>query len=676
MPRRSVLSAFPLLPLTIAYAAGTVMGLFLWDITIAISIMLLCIVLLIIRYNYSAALGLSFLISFFSASFYSTADHDELTDNELIFQGTVKQHKISDTSQLMTVEIYAVADDSDTLSAIRPFDISVTLADFTPEIRPHDIITIKAKLNHPEPCTDLPYETDYNTFLIDRHIYFSTIIDRNNILDIIPGYGVSATGYRIKTKISDTIYQSGLSSSTKEFLNALITGDTTDLSFSTRQSFQKAGLAHILALSGLHVGIITIILSLALWPLYAIGHQKIRSVIIMTVLWGYCIITGFSPSVTRAVIMASILITGTLLHRRVSALNSLCAAALIILMFDPRAVISIGFQMSFAAVAAILIFAIDLNPISRRNQITYNIVSLLAVSISAMLGTGLLSIIYFHSFPVYFLLANIAVTLLLPPFLFIGIIIIAVTYMGLQPPILFQLTDIISNAITSVTDFFSSLPGATIDNIYISVWTIIPYICFLITLKLWLIKKQKLWGYITLGTCLLSILIPCLTASSHLPSRAYIARTSYHTDLIIDRGTPLLEIITTAWQDTVQIKNRAEFRYSEYMGRQGIHQLKVTPVNSQKHDTVIDLGDKHLCIIYRNPQNDTISKHTDILLICRGVTHPLNDFINKYSPDSVILSYDLSPTRIDNYSRQLDSFNIPYHTMRSDGAWSAPLKSH
>lgn len=665
MLRRSVFSSFPLLPLTAMYMAGTIAGLYWWNIYIAIAIIIIAVILIVLRHSYFATLSLSFFVASLSASFYSKPDYQIIICDEYTWQGRIKQLKISDTSQLMTIEIYAIAGNNSThLQAIRPFEASVTLADFTPELQPFDIITFTAKLDIPTPRYDLPDERDYAKFLQDRQIYYSTIIDRNNIIDVTTGSSIAAYGFRIRQHITDIIYRSQLSPSTKEFLGALITGDTSELSPDTRQSFRDAGLAHVLALSGLHVGIITIIFSLTLWPLYAAGHRRLRSIIIMLILWSYCIITGFSPSVTRAVVMATILITGTLLQRRVSALNSLCAAALVILIFDPKAISSISFIMSFAAVISILIFANDFNPVNQCNRFAYNLTGLITVSVAAMLGTGLISILYFHTFPIYFLISNILVTFLLPPLLMSGIGVIICSLIGLSAGLLCTLTDFLSQCVTSVSQFISSLPGATIDSIYLPAWILLPFIAMLITLKLWLLKKDKIYG---IATCTLTaslIIIFCsITHTGHEP-RIYLTRTSYHTDIVIDHGNENLNILTTSWQDTLQVRNRAEFRYADFMGRRGINTLHITPVNPMHSDTTLQYDNLSLTVLYRNPSSGNPTVAPTYLLICRGVTKPIDKLIKIYRPDTVLLSYDLSPRRIDSYTRQLHDLNIPQISLR------------
>ena len=223
-----------------------------------------------------------------------------------------------------------------------------------------------------------------------------------------------------------------MSDPTIAFYIATITGDDSFLTDDSREEYSRSGLAHILALSGLHVAIIATVIAALLFPLHLMRQRKLRYIITIVILWIYAIVTGLSPSVTRAVVMTSMFLIALMIERRNSSLNALCFAALVILLFSPMSLYSIGFQLSFCAVASILIFANRMNPISPRHKIAYHFTSLITVSISAMIGTGLISAYYFHTFPVYFLLSNIIVLLILPFVLGGGILLTLLLAFGID----------------------------------------------------------------------------------------------------------------------------------------------------------------------------------------------------------------------------------------------------
>ena len=218
--------------------------------------------------------------------------------------------------------------------------------------------------------------------------------------------------------------RSRLDDRTCGFLIATLTGDSDILDTDTRRLYSSAGTAHILALSGLHVGIIIIAIYIVLFPLYLLRLRGTLYIISILILWGYAIITGLSASVTRAVIMATVVTGGILLQRRYSSFNALLLAAIIIMAFDRRALFQPGFQLSFCAVAVIILLTPLLLTRKRRgNRIMYYLLAMLTTTLTATAGTAIISAFHFHSLPVYFILANIPSLLVLPIILSGGLLL-------------------------------------------------------------------------------------------------------------------------------------------------------------------------------------------------------------------------------------------------------------
>ena len=212
----------------------------------------------------------------------------------------------------------------------------------------------------------------------------------------------------------ELLLRSSLSSAACEFLTATLTGDTSILTEDTRHLFSSAGIAHILALSGLHVGILVAVIAIALFPLYALRLRRTRLLLTIILLWGYAVFTGLSPSVARAVIMATALSGGLILQRRYFGINGLLLAACVIIISSPLQLYQPGFQMSFISVASILAISPLINRIDRKRRLLFAISSMAGVSIAATVGTGIVSAYYFHTFPLLFLIANIPVLAIMP----------------------------------------------------------------------------------------------------------------------------------------------------------------------------------------------------------------------------------------------------------------------
>ena len=207
-------------------------------------------------------------------------------------------------------------------------------------------------------------------------------------------------------------------------LGALTLGYKDDLEPDLRRSFQCAGAAHVLAVSGLHTGIIyAVVLTLLTIvgrckPMYSnrLGRCML-SLTVIVVMWGYALLTGLTPSVVRSVVMLTVMEAGKMWYRRGTLLNTLFFAAWAILLVRPRDLFSVSFQLSFAAVAAIVLLTPD-SPIPQAastvggrvwRRVANYIFGLLAVSLAAQLGTLPISLYYFGQCSNYFMLTNLMV---------------------------------------------------------------------------------------------------------------------------------------------------------------------------------------------------------------------------------------------------------------------------
>jgi competence protein ComEC len=209
--------------------------------------------------------------------------------------------------------------------------------------------------------------------------------------------------------MTDLFREAGLQGEELGLVTALTIGDKELLDKEQLTTFSRSGAMHIMAVSGLHVGMISLALS---WMLFFFrGRLKIiKPMIIVPALWGFAFITGMSPSVLRATIMFTFLQAGTMLHRPAPAMNSLLASAFILTVARPAVLFEAGFQLSYLAVAFIIAFYNPLYHLIRlKNRIADWFWQMTAVSLVAQAGTLALSVRLFNIFPLLFLLTNLVV---------------------------------------------------------------------------------------------------------------------------------------------------------------------------------------------------------------------------------------------------------------------------
>lgn len=248
---------------------------------------------------------------------------------------------------------------------------------------------------------------------------------------------------------------------------AMLLGDRSGLSQGTKESFRKSGLSHILAISGLHIGIIYLFLNSVFSFLTRFrGGKYLQICFTLSALIGFAFMTGASPSVCRAVLMISFVNLGKLFFQEISPLNLLAATALLLLVIDPRSLFQVGFQLSFAAVTGIFI----LSPLligmikSRFPRLKPGILDPVCISLSAQAFTAPLIIWHFGTFPTFFLFAN---ALLLPIVAFsvnLGVVSLSLSWIPELNSMLFGILDFWLWVISSISFEIGQLPGAEVTK--------------------------------------------------------------------------------------------------------------------------------------------------------------------------------------------------------------------
>jgi competence protein ComEC len=282
-------------------------------------------------------------------------------------------------------------------------------------------------------------------------------------------------------------------------------GYREDLSPAVIQSFADSGTVHVICVAGLHVGIIYLLLNFLLGFLTKVkGGDKMRTLLLLLLLWAYALLTGLATPVLRATIMFSFILIGKYLNKRSYSINSLCCSAFLLLLINPFNLADTGFQLSYLAVAGILIiypFISSLWEIT--NPVINKIWELLILSFSAQLSIAPLSLLYFHQLPNYFLFTNLLVVPLLSIVVCAGLFFLFTAYIPflcLAGQWMFQKSCFMLNWLVKS---FSGLPFFVSKGISITPFE--AALIYLIMISLFLFLTNKKYSYLLTGlsACLL-----------------------------------------------------------------------------------------------------------------------------------------------------------------------------
>ena len=257
-----------------------------------------------------------------------------------------------------------------------------------------------------------PQEFDYKKYLENRSIYQQGYLacDDWRLLDS-KSKGLDVFANDARQFLLSSLKSNGIEGDQYAIASALILGSKDELDFEVKQAYATAGAMHVLAVSGLHVGIIFLILNTLLSILDTSKKGRtVKAIILLIALWSYALITGLSPSVLRAATMFSFVIIGTVLNRKSSIYNTLAASAFFLLIINPNLLFEVGFQLSYIAVLGIVYLQpLIYKRIYTRWWLLDKIWAITAVSIAAQIATLPLTLYYFNQFPVYFMLSNLLV---------------------------------------------------------------------------------------------------------------------------------------------------------------------------------------------------------------------------------------------------------------------------
>lgn len=283
-----------------------------------------------------------------------------------------------------------------------------------------------------------PHQFNYKNYLDKKYIYHQIFATKAQLLSV-KSSTKTLLGFanNIRQHINKKLKPYRFKPDEISIINALLLGQRQDISEDVYTNYTNAGAIHILAVSGLHVGIILLILNYIFKPLERLKYGIIiKTLLLVSILWGFALIAGLSASVTRAVTMFSIVALALNLNRPTNIYNTLAISMFFILLFKPLFLFDVGFQLSYLAVFAI----VSIDPLlyklwKPKYWILNKLWHTFTVTISAQLGILPLSLFYFHQFPGLFFISNLVIIPLLGIILGLGILVILLALINVLPQI-------------------------------------------------------------------------------------------------------------------------------------------------------------------------------------------------------------------------------------------------
>ncbi|MGJ8548711.1 ComEC/Rec2 family competence protein [Winogradskyella wichelsiae] len=507
-----------------------------------------------------------------------------------------------------------------------------------------------------------PHQFDYNKYLEFQQVYHQLYLDSSNTLRLSSSkqtiYGYADA---LRLKINNKLITAGFKDEALSIMNALLLGQRNTIDKTIYSNYVNSGTIHILAVSGLHVGIILLILNFILSPLLYLkyGHF-IRPFILILILWSFAIIAGLKPSVTRAVMMFSIISIALHFKRRTNVYNTLVISAFIILLVQPTFLFAVGFQMSYLAVLAI----VSIQPIiyklwTPKQFIPRKLWTIFTVTLAAQFGVAPISLFYFHQFPGLFFIANVVVIPFLGLILGIGMLIIALALLNLLPKFLVLIYSYIIDALNDFIAWVAQFENFLLKDIPFTMLQVI--VCYLIIITL--LKFNKYKNFTWAAASLVFII--------GLQGIQFYNR--YH-----DQNDEFI-IFNKSRHSIIGIKNNKNLilhHNLDTLQRQSHYAIK----NYKVGESIIKIADDSLQSVYQYKGKtilviDSLSIYKNLsfrphyILLRNSPRLNLNRLIDSLNPEQIIADASNYKSYVKRWTESSYSKKIPFHYTNEKGAF-------
>lgn len=430
-------------------------------------------------------------------------------------------------------------------------------------------------------------------------------------------------------------------------LSALTLGEKRDFPKELKESYSVAGASHILALSGMHLGVFYLLL-VTLLPLRGTNRMLllVREPLVVLLLWAFAFVAGLSPSIVRAAILFTLMSVGRCLHQDSSAVSSLSFAAIVMLLFSPHLLFDLSFQLSFAAVLSILLLLSPLQSalrVQERGVVSRYLLNLLLLTVAAQLGTLPFVWCSFGVFPVYFVLTNFVVVPLAFLLMTLAVMVWTLAFVPFLQQAVAVLLKLVVAAMNGCVSWIASLPGASLALPSIGAVGACCVALLLFMLAYSLVNKRR-WLLVLSGSfAVLSFALLLLTAPAKEENASLI---------IYNNGkNPLLHAVCGDRNYLVSTVPQLDAEY-EYVSSPFIKREKLDePVwvseayadsLVQLHDGLLSFDGLKVRMVDNEHWRDNIYvEPADIVILCRGFLGPMSELVEVYPTGCLVLDASL-----------------------------------
>ena len=486
---------------------------------------------------------------------------------------------------------------------------------------------------------------------------------------------ISMRALELRSRVVDVYRCCGFKDENLALLSALTVGEKRDFPRELKENYAVAGASHVLALSGLHLGIFYLLL-VTLLPLCGGKHLfvMLREVVIVALLWGFAAIAGFTPSVVRSATLFTLMSIGRCLRQESSPISSLSFAAIVMLLFSPHVLFDVSFQLSFAAVFSILLLAPHMQRLLRVDEhgaVYGYVANLLILSVAAQVGT--LPFVWYHfgELPLYSLLTNLLVVPLAFVVILLALMMLVTSFWQPMQQLVASALAFVVDVMNGTIESVASLPGAS--------WVLPPIglfgavgVAVLLALLCYSLVNRRWWLSGLVAGCSFVLCVVNLQTDGN---------TSDQSGIIVynNNKNPLLHIVGADgdnWLVSTVPQLDAEYEYSSspYIKREGLDEpVWVDSSFSSscfEHDEgLVTYGGLKVRMVADDLWRENLySVPTDVVILCRGFLGKIQELVEAYPPGCILLDASLYKHSRERILRECAALGVDAVDISKTGA--------
>ncbi|MFN8353256.1 MAG: ComEC/Rec2 family competence protein [Spirosomataceae bacterium] len=532
-----------------------------------------------------------------------------------------------------------------------------------------------------------PEEFDYRRYLTTQNIYHQHYLPDSNFAKV--GHIVPNRLFSIAFAVNnyaDSLMTTYIGSKQEYAVaNAMVLGLRDDLDNDLVQAYSAAGAIHVLSVSGLHVGVIYVVLAGVLGKLKRIKKvgKPLFVVTILGILWFYAFVTGLSSPVLRSTCMFSLIVIAENVNRKQNSYNTVALSAFLLLLINPYFLINVGFQLSYLAVFGMIYFQPLLNPlvaIDKNKNIAMwlldRIWKVTTVAVAAQIATLPITLYYFHQFPNYFLLANPIVILLSSVALIAGLIFVVIAALlvtiGWTLPLgylAYLLTWSVKLLNWSVL-WTERIPYSITKWLYITPWEMV--LLYVLIFFFCALRETRQFVYVKLCAAVIAILLVFNVYEkimAHQQSLLVIHAIPKHTAISAIEGTSAL-----LYADDGLLRSRKDisFRFNNFWSSKGITDTlkKALSVRSNPLCKILFWHQKSLLLVDQSLKNTELllaAPTVDFLILANNSVKKL-DKIKHLAFKQLVIDGSYSTFYTERLLAEANQAQIPCYAVAKQGA--------